>query len=351
MRLSTLGLLVALACGLSLFWTPRVATAQQPGKVYRIGFLSLWSPPAPSQPDGQQRSPFFEPFWQEMRQWGWIEGQNIVMEARWADRQLERLPALATELVQLQVDLIVAAATLEIEAAKQATSTIPIVMVNSLDAVQTGLVASLSHPGANVTGTTALGMDTWEKRLEVLKETVPGSAPIAVLWCPAGPAADAPGQPSARNVEDMRLIAERLGVTLQGLEVRGPDDYERAFAAASSERAKAMFVRICYFDKPSGFNVQRLVDIAAKHRLPAIYNAREFVQLGGLMSYGPSGPDGLRNAATYVAQILQGASPAALSVGQATKFELVLNLKTAQALGITIPPAVLQRADEVIRED
>ena len=346
MRRSIIGLMLTLALGFLV--VPLCSNAQQPGKVYRIGFLSLWSPPTPSQPDGQQRSPFFDPFWQEMRQWGWIEGQNIVMEARWADRQFERLPALATELVQLQVDLIVAAATLEIEAAKQATSTIPIVMVNSLDAVQTGLVASLSHPGANVTGMTALGMDTWEKRLEVLKETVPGSAPIAVLWCPAGPAADAPGQPSAQNVEDMRLIAERLGVTLQGLEVRGPDDYERAFAAASSA-AKAMFVRICNFDKPFEFNVQRLVDLAAKHRLPAIYNAREFVQLGGLMSYGPSGPDGLRNAATYVAQILQGASPAVLSVGQAIKFELVLNLKTAQALGITIPPAVLQRADEVIR--
>src|SRR5215475_7700950 len=217
MRLRTIGLLVILACGLGLFCTPLVATAQQPGKVYRIGFLSLLSPPAPSQPDGQQQALLFQLFWQEMRKLGWMEGQNIVMEERWADMQFERMPALATELVERKVDLIVTAASLATVAAKQATSTIPIVMVNSLDAVQTGLVASLSHPGANVTGTTALGMDTWEKRLEVLKETVPGSAPIAVLWCPAGPAADAPGQPSARNVQDMRLIAERLGVTLQGL--------------------------------------------------------------------------------------------------------------------------------------
>src|SRR5262245_8661934 len=150
MRLSTLGLLITLAWGLGLFWTPSVATAQQPGKVYRIGFLSFWSPPSPSTPDGQQRSSFLQPFWQGMRKLGLIEGQNIVMEERWADIQFERMPALAAELVELKVDLIVAEESLATVAAKQATSTIPIVMVNSLDAVKTGLVASLAHPGANV---------------------------------------------------------------------------------------------------------------------------------------------------------------------------------------------------------
>src|SRR5215510_2298822 len=195
MRFRTLGLLVILACGLGLFCTPLVATAQQPGKVYRIGFLSLLSPPSPSEPHGQQRSRFFQPFWQEMRQLGWIEGQNIVMEERWAETRAERLPALATELVQLQVDLIVATASLETIAAKQATSTIPIVMVNSLDAVKTGLVASLAHPGSNVTGRTAVGWDREPMRLKLLKEAVPGISHIAVLWCTPVPRADAPVQP------------------------------------------------------------------------------------------------------------------------------------------------------------
>ena len=199
MRFRTLGLLVILACGLGLFCTPLVATAQQPGKVYRIGFLSFWSPPSLAQPEGQQRSPFLQPFWQEMRQLGWMEGQNIVMEARWADTRFERLPALATELVQLPVDLILAEASIETEAAKQATSTIPIVMAHSQDAVKTGLVASLAHPGANVTGMTALGLATEEKRLDLLKEMAPGNAPIAVLWCPTGPGADASDQLGERD--------------------------------------------------------------------------------------------------------------------------------------------------------
>jgi putative ABC transport system substrate-binding protein len=293
--------------------------------IHRIGFLSAMSPPAPAQPDGPQRSPF----WQEMRQLGWMEGQNIVMEERWAETRFERLPALATELAQLQVDLIVAAASVETEAAKQVTSTIPIVMVHSLDAVKTGLVASLAYPGANVTGMAALGQDTEAKRLELLKETVPGSARIALLWCPAGPGADSPGQPGGRDWEKMQFIADGLGVQLQRLEVRGPDDYERAFAAASSERAAAMFVRQCYFEKIAGLNLQRLVDIAAKYRLPALYNSREFVQAGGLMSYGPSWPDGWCHGATYVDQILKGAKPADLPVEQMTEFELVINLKTA----------------------
>src|SRR5215470_17558631 len=194
MQLRTIGLLVILACGLGLFCTPLVATAQQPGKVYRIGFLSLLSPPAPSQLAGQQQSLFFQPFWQEMRKLGWMEGQNVVMEERWADLQFERLPALATELAQLQVDLIVATASLETVAAKQATSTIPIVMVNSLDAVKTGLVASLSHPGANVTGRTAVGWDREPMRLRLLKEAVPGISRIAVLLVYARTRCGRPGR-------------------------------------------------------------------------------------------------------------------------------------------------------------
>ena len=349
MRLSTLGLLVTLALGLGLFGPPRVATAQQPGKVYRIGFLSAMAPPAPAQPTGQPRSPFLQPFWQAMRQLGWREGQNIVLEARWADMRFERLPALATELVQLPVDLILAEASLETEAAKQATRTIPIVMAHSLDAVKTGLVASLVHPGANVTGLTALGLGTEERRLELLKAMAPGNPRIALLWCPTGPGADASGQLGERDWRDIQLIANTLGLQLQRLELRGADDYEKAFAAASSERAAGVFVRQCYFENLAGVNVQRLVDMAATSRLPVIYNSREFVQAGGLMSYGPSWPDGFRNAAPYVDQILKGAKPADMAVGQVTQFDLVINLKTAQALGLTIPPALLKRANEVIR--
>src|SRR5262245_44741123 len=221
MRLRPLGLLVTLALGLGLFWSPRVATAQQPGKVYHIGFLSLLSPPSPS--DGQQRALLFQPFWQEMRKLGWIEGQNIVMEERWADLQFERMPALATELVERKVDLIVAAASLATVAAKQATSTIPIVMVNSLDAVKTGLVASLAHPGANVTGRTAVGWDREPMRLKLLKEAVPGISHIAVLWCTPVPRADAPVQPGGLEWKDMQFAAGELGVELQRLEVAEPD--------------------------------------------------------------------------------------------------------------------------------
>jgi putative ABC transport system substrate-binding protein len=349
MRLSTLGLLVTLACGIGLCWTPRVATAQQPGKVYRIGFLSAMSPPAPSKTDGQRQSLLLQPFLQEMRQLGWREGQNIVMEERWADMRFERLPALATELVQLPVDLIVAAATLETVAAKEATSTIPIVMVNSLDAVKTGLVASLAHPGANVTGRTAVGWDREPMRLKLLKEAVPGISRIAVLWCTAVPGSDAPGQPGGLAWKDMQFAANTLGVQLQRLEVREPDDYERAYAAAINEHAEALFVRQCYLHKLNWRNLQRVVDFTAQHRLPAIYDSREFVQAVGLMAYEPSWPEGLRQAATYVDQILKGAKPADLLVQQPTKFQLVINLKAAQALGLTIPPALLKRADEVIR--
>jgi putative ABC transport system substrate-binding protein len=346
MWLRPLGLLVILACGLGVFCTQRVATAQQPGKVYHIGFLSLLSPPAASKPDDQQRLLYFQPFWQEMRKLGWREGQNIVMEERWADMQFERLPALATELAELKVDLIVAAASLETVAAKQATSTIPIVMVNSLDAVKTGLVASLAHPGANITGRTAVGWDREPMRLKLLKEAVPGISRIAVLWCTAVPGADAPG---GLEWKDMQFAADELGVHLQRLEVREPDDYEKGYAAALNEHAEALFVRQCYLDKIDWRNVQRVADFTAQHRLPAIYDSSEFVHAGGLLAYEPSWPEGLRQAATYVDQILKGAKPADMVVQQPTKFQLVINLKVAQALGITIPPALLKKADEVIR--
>ena len=335
MRLSAVGLIVTF--GISLLWTPLVATAQQPGKVYRIGFLATFSPPLPSAP-----TPVWDAFWQGMRALGWIEGQNIVVERRWAEGRIERLPALAMELVQLKVDLIVAGASLETHAAKQATSTIPIVMVSPVDAVKTGLVASLAHPGANVTGTTMMASDLDSKRLEFLKETVPGSSRIAVLKCKG---LGAPG-----SWEAMQDTARALGIHLQLLEVREPhdypDDYEEAFAAASSARAEAMFVWECYFNV---FNRQRIVDLAAKYRLPAIYSFGAWVQAGGLMSYGPDMPDMFRRVATYIDKILKGVKPADLPVEQPTKFDLAINLKTAKALGLTIPPSLLLLADEVIR--
>ena len=333
MRLNTIGLLVIF--GLGLLWPPLVATAQQPGKVYRIGFLSADSPPLPS----ALRTKQGEAFWQQLRELGWMEGQNIVMEGRWADRQFERLPALATELVQLKVDLIVAAATFETIAAKQATRTIPIVMVNPVEVVATGLVTSLAHPGANVTGMTMMMTDLNAKRLELLKETVPRSSRIAALLCKD---LQSPGY----GWEGIQDTARTLSVQLQRLEAREPDDYEGAFAAASSERAEAMFVLHCYFHV---FNRQRIVDLAAKYRLPAIYGMGPWVRAGGLMSYGPNEADVGRRIATYVDKILKGAKPGDLPVEQPTKFDLVINLKTAQALGLTIPPTLLMLADEVIR--
>jgi putative ABC transport system substrate-binding protein len=324
------GCIVTLTLG--LLTAPLVATAQQPGKVYRIGFLSARLPPL-----------LLDVFRQQLHELGWIEGQNIVIEHRSAERRFERLPALATELVQQKVDLILVGDGAAIVAAKQATSTIPIVMVSSVDAVAQGFVASLAHPGANVTGLTTMSADLEPKRLELLKETVPGSSRMTVLGCK-----DVPGWsfPVRWGEEGMQVTARALGVQLQLLLVQEPEDYQGAFAAAISERAEAMVVIQCYLN---AFNQQRIVDLAAQHRLPAIYSTRAWVQAGGLMSYGPSGPDMARRAATYVDKILKGAKPADLPVEQPTKFDLVLNLKTAQVLGLTIPPHLLVLADEVIR--
>jgi putative ABC transport system substrate-binding protein len=327
MRGSVIGLIVT--CGIGLLLTPLVVAAQQPGKVYRIGVLAAVSPPPPS-----------ALLQQRLQELGWLEGQNIVVEYRSAEGRFERLPVLATELVQLKVDLILVGGRLEILAAKQATRTIPIVMWASPDAVEQGFVASLAHPGGNVTGLTTMTSDLTTKRLELLKETVPGSALMTVLACKGVPGT------SVRAWEAMQGTAARWGVHLQRLEVREPDDYEGAFAAASSERAEAMFVLGCYFHVP---NFQRIVDLAAKYRLPAIYGNRRWVQAGGLMSYGPNMPDMFRRTATYIDKILKGAKPADLPVEQPMKFDLVINLKTAQALGLTIPPTLLILADEVIR--
>ena len=336
MRRSIMGFIIF---ALGILSVPFSSDAQHPGKVYRIGFLSVFSPPLPSAP-----TPLLDAFWHQLRELGWSEGQNLVIERRWAEGRFERVPALATELVQLKVDLILVGGGTEIVAAKQATSTVPIVMMASLDAVEQGFVASLAHPGGNVTGLTLMSSDLNSKRLELLKETVLGSARMTVLACKAVPGQ--PRLPGAEGWKAMQGTAHALGIQLQYLAVREPEDYERAFAAAIRERAEAMVVMQCYFNL---INRQRIVDFAAQHRLPAIYSAPGWVQAGGLMSYGPNEPDLARRAASYVDKILKGAKPADLPVEQPTKFDLVINIKTAQALGITLPPTLLILADEIIK--
>jgi len=331
---SAVGFLVTLA--LSLLAAPLTADAQSLTKVYRIGVLFPTSPP--SEPDWQQRSPFWVHFWQGMRELGWIEGQNILVERRWAEERLDRLPALATELIQLKVDVILVRGGQQITAAKEATQTIPIVMAPALDAVGQGFVASLARPGGNVTGLTAISSELMAKRLELLKEAVPGVSRVAVLRCR--------GIVDGQGWSELQGAAQVLGVPLQSLEVQEPGDYTEAFAAAISERADAMVVPQCYFNS---FNWRRVVDLAAMHRLPAIYNGREWVSRGGFMSYGPSVSAMSRRAATYVDKILKGAKPGDLPVEQPMQFELVINLKTAKALGLTIPPSLLFQADEVIK--
>ena len=309
---------------------PLGAQAQKPSKPPRIGTLSAFSPP--SQPDWQQRSPF----WAAMRELGWIEGQNIMVESRWAEGRLDRLPALATELVQLKVDLILANAGAEIVAAKRATTTIPIVMASSLDAVEQGFVLSLARPGVNVTGVTSMTAELSRKRLDLLKETIPKIVRVAILHCRGL---------SLPGLTATIAAARTLAVSPQVLDVGDADDYEAAFAAASRERDGAMIVFTCYYNVQ---NAPRIAALAARHRLPTMYNERGWVDAGGLMSYGPRSADMVRLVATYVDKILKGAKPADLPVEQPTKFELVINLKTAKALGLTIPPSLLLRADQVI---
>src|SRR5262245_50449160 len=310
---------------------PIAAETQKAPSLPRIGILSAFFPP--SQPDWQQRSPF----WGAMRELGWTEGQNFTVERRWAEGRLDRLPALATELVQLKVDLILANAGAEISAARRATKTIPIVMVSSLDAVEQGFITSLARPGGNVTGVTSITSELSRKRLDLLKETVPKIVRVAILHCRG---------PSLPGLTATMATAHTLGISPQRLDVGEANDYDAAFAAVISERAGAMIVFTCYSNV---LNAPRVAALAARHRLPTMYSERSWVDAGGLMSYGPRLLDLTRIVATYVDKILKGAQPADLPVQQPTKFELVINLKTAKALGLTIPQSVLVRADELIQ--
>jgi putative ABC transport system substrate-binding protein len=317
-----------------LLAAPFGAEAQQAPRVARIGYLATDLSAAPH---------LREAFLQGLRDLGYVEGRNLLIEYRDAEGKLERLPALAAELVALKVDVIFAGGgTPSSLAAKQATRTIPIVFPTAADPVTSGLVTSLARPGGNVTGLSAFSPELVGKRLELLKQAVPGVSRVAVLWQPGGQ-----GERTDKDMLKRADVAARaLGVRLQVVEVRGPADFDRAFSVMTKARAGALTVL------PSNIfsnERRRLVDLAAKNRLPAVYPWREFVDAGGLMAYGANRADGYRRAATYVDKILKGAKPADLPVEQSTKFELVINLKTAKALGLTIPPSLLARADEVIQ--
>jgi len=315
---------------LGIATAPLVAEAQQAKKVSRIGYLI---PNSPSTNPART-----EAFRQGLRELGYVEGRNIVIEYRYAEGKLDRLPALAAELVRLRVDVIVTAGPLPTRAAKEATTTIPIVMAQDADPVGTGSVASLPRPGGNVTGLSQMGTELTGKRLELLKEMVPKLSRVAVLWNPGGAG-------STLNWKELQLPARQLGIQLHSLEVRGPDDFEKAFEEATRARAGALFIIGNPVIAP---NLKRIADFAAKSRLPSIFQSSTFADVGGLVTYGPDIADSFRRAATFVDKILKGAKPGDLPIEQPTKLELVINLKTAKVLGITIPQSVRLRADRVI---
>jgi putative tryptophan/tyrosine transport system substrate-binding protein len=312
---------------------PLAARAQQANKMRRIGMLS----PGRSELAAANS----DAFQQGLRELGYTEGQNIAIERRYGEWKLDRLRSLAAELVASKVDLIVARSTMAARLAKQATGTIPIVAIAMADPIEDDLVASLARPGGNVTGTTFLGPELVPKRLQLLREVVPGLSRVAALWHPRAYSE----RTMASMVKEVESAARTLALQLQLVPAVGPDDFASAFAAMTSERADALIV----LPSPMLFGeYRRIVSLAASSRLPAMYQAREFVDAGGLMSYGANLPDLFRRTATYVDKILKGAKPADLPVEQPTKFELVINLKTARELGLTLTREFLLLADDVI---
>jgi putative ABC transport system substrate-binding protein len=322
---------------LTLLAAPLAAEAQRVGKVPRIGLVSSVSAELP------QIRELSDAFRQGLRELGYVEGQNIVIEERSAQGRLERLPDLFAELVRLRVEFILTlGGTPAARAAKEANMAIPIVAPAMGDPIKDGLATSLAQPGGNVTGSTFLGPGLVPKRVGLLKEVLPAAFRVAALW--------QPGAYGDRTMMDMlketEAAAQASSVQLQLVEARGPNDFDRAFSAIIKERASALIV----LPSPMFYGeYQRIVDLATKNRLPAIYAFREAVQVGGLISYGSSLPDLFRRAAVKVDKILKGAKPGELPIEQPTKFELVINLKTAKALGLTIPPSLLLRADELIQ--
>jgi ABC-type uncharacterized transport system substrate-binding protein len=319
--------IIGFALSTFLFALSLPVHAQQPGKMRRIGFL------------GAAPDYYVEAFRQGLRNLGWVEGQTITIEYRNPEGKAGQLAQLADELVRLKVDVIVATATAAAVAAKQATKTIPIVMASS-DPVGTGLIASLAKPGGNVTGITSLSADLGGKRLELLKEIVPSLSRVAVFWNPKAPG-------NKPQIQEIEAAAPALALQLQPVGMQLPyRDFESAFHSAVKGRAGA-FITMSGPTLPP-YRTQ-IVQAAAKSRLPGIYPEEAFVDVGGLISYGPNRTDSVRRMATYVDKILKGAKPADLPVQQPTKFELVINLKTAKQIGLTIPQRVLQRADRVIK--
>jgi putative tryptophan/tyrosine transport system substrate-binding protein len=307
------------------------AEAQQAKKVPRIGFVVAGFP-STSQHN-------IDAFRQGLRELGYVEGQNIYIDYRYGEGSNDRLADLTAELVRLQVGVIVTGSTIAVGAAKKATGTIPVVMVGLGDPVGTGLVASLSRPGGNITGSSSFSPELGAKRLELLKETFPRISRVAILFNGANPS-------NVAALKEIEIAAPALRVQLQPLDVRGADDFESAFEAANRRRANALLVQR---DPLNNAHATRIVTFAAKSKLAAMYPGSEHVNVGGLMSYGVSGTNLYRRAATYVDKILKGTKPADLPVEQPKKFEFIINLKAAMQIGLTIPPNVLARADKVIR--
>ena len=317
--------------GAAASW-PLAARAQQVEKIPRIGYLS----PGSASPGPLA---YHDEFQRGLRELGYVEGRNIVIEYRFAEGNFDRLDQLAVELVRLNVDIIVSVVTQASLAAKNATSTVPIVIVSVADPVGAGLVASLARPGANVTGTSAMTIEVIGKSLALLKEIVPTASPMAVLWNPDNVTYQ------SQILQETKMAAGKLGVELQTFGVRAPDEFDRTFAAITSVRAASLLVLP---DPLFSAYTARIVGLAGKSRLPAMYGLREDAAAGGLLAYGPKYADLYRRAASYVDRILRGARPADLPVELPTRFEFVINIKTARTLGLIIPPGILAIADEVI---
>ena len=318
-----------LLIALGLLAAPLAAWAQQSERIYRIGYIRSEKPPEDD----------IKGFRQGLREHGYVEGKNIVVEYRWGDGNEEKLRSLVSELIGLKLDLIVTSAPAATRAAKDATSTIPIVMVLVADPVAFGFVNSLARPGGNITGFAFLLPEISGKRLDLLKETIPKLARVAVLWNAANPYKEA-------DLKEVQPVADALKVAVQKVPVHGPNDFDRALSAAMKSRPGGL---ITLEDPFTIAHSTQIVDLAAKHRLPAVFAVKPFVDAGGLMYYGPDRFDQNRRAGAYVDKILKGTKPADLPVERPTKFELIINMKTAKALRITIPQSVLLRADRVIQ--
>jgi putative ABC transport system substrate-binding protein len=316
---------ITLLGGAAAVW-PVTAGAQHAGKMWRIAFIT------------QAETNIYEALFERLRELGYVEGQNIIIERRYAEGRAEKFQEFAAEMVRLKADLIITITTPAALAAKNATTTIPIVIPTAIDPVGTGLIASLARPGGNITGGAILTGEMAAKRLELLKEVVPSLSRTAVLWNSANPA-------NALAWRETQGAARALGVTLQSREVQGPKDFEVAFARMAEERPDALFV----LDDALTIQYRKeIADFALQKRLPSVFAAKDRVEAGGLMSYGPRYSEMMRHAASLVDKILRGAQPANLPMEQPTTFELVINLKTAKAIGLTVPPLLLSRADEAI---